>query len=152
VPRRLQFRYRSGLEHRLQFRYRTGLEHRFQLRYPSSLEHRFQLRYPSSLERRLQLRSNSVLDIDERARPAREVLHAARNGVVPALDWMGGAVDTHRMAKKPEPPKPIVWNVYKIASKAVWLGGVEAMDEDAAMQKGAAEFKVPPNRLLAIRR
>jgi hypothetical protein len=29
------------------------------------------------------------------------------------------------MAKKPEPQKPIVWNIYKIASKAVWLGEVE---------------------------
>jgi hypothetical protein len=29
--------------------------------------------------------------------------------------------DTAGMAKKPEPPKPIVWNVYKFASKAVWM-------------------------------
>jgi hypothetical protein len=29
------------------------------------------------------------------------------------------------MAKKPEPPsKPVIWNVYKIAKKAVWLGAV----------------------------
>jgi hypothetical protein len=27
--------------------------------------------------------------------------------------------DTSRLAKKPEPPKSIRWNVYKIASKAV---------------------------------
>jgi hypothetical protein len=39
------------------------------------------------------------------------------------------------MAKKPELPKPISWNVYKIASKAVWLGEVEAPDEAAAMEK-----------------
>jgi hypothetical protein len=26
------------------------------------------------------------------------------------------------MAKKPEPPKPTSWNVYKVAKKAVWLG------------------------------
>jgi hypothetical protein len=56
------------------------------------------------------------------------------------------------MAKKPEPPKLIRWNVYKIASKAVWLGEVEAPDEAAAMQRAAAEFKVPANRLMAIRR
>jgi hypothetical protein len=56
------------------------------------------------------------------------------------------------MAKKPEPPKPIIWNVYKIASKAVWLGAVEASDEATAMDKAAAEFKVPANRLMAIRR
>jgi hypothetical protein len=29
---------------------------------------------------------------------------------------------TAGIAKKPEPPKPITWNVCKIASKAVWLG------------------------------
>jgi hypothetical protein len=50
------------------------------------------------------------------------------------------------MAKKPtEPPKPIVWNVYKFASKAVWLGAVEAPDEATAIERGAAEFKVPAN-------
>jgi hypothetical protein len=57
------------------------------------------------------------------------------------------------MAKKPEPtPKPITWNVYKIASKAVWLGTIEAPDEAGATEKAAAEFKVPANRLMAIRR
>jgi hypothetical protein len=59
--------------------------------------------------------------------------------------------DTGVMAKKPEPPRPIRWNVYKIASKAVWLGAVEAPDEATAIKKGAAEFKVPANRLKAIR-
>jgi hypothetical protein len=33
------------------------------------------------------------------------------------------------MARKPEPPKPIRWNVYKIPAKAIWLGNVEAPDE-----------------------
>jgi hypothetical protein len=33
-----------------------------------------------------------------------------------------------------------------------WLGEVEAPDEAAAIEKGAAEFKVPPNRLMVIRR
>ena len=56
------------------------------------------------------------------------------------------------MAKKPEPPKPIVWKVYKIANKLVWLGGVEAPDEAGAVEKAAEEFKVPVNRLMAIRR
>jgi hypothetical protein len=56
------------------------------------------------------------------------------------------------MAKKPEPPAPIIWNVYKIASKGVWLGVIEAPDEAAAMERAAAEFKVPANRLMAIRR
>jgi hypothetical protein len=56
------------------------------------------------------------------------------------------------MAKKPEPPKPIIWNVYKFASKALGLGTVEAADEAAAIEKAAMEFKVPANRLMAIRR
>jgi hypothetical protein len=31
------------------------------------------------------------------------------------------------MANKPEPPKTISRNVYKIAKKAIWLGAVEAL-------------------------
>jgi hypothetical protein len=30
------------------------------------------------------------------------------------------------MAKKPEPPKPMSWDVYKIAKEAVWLDTIEA--------------------------
>jgi hypothetical protein len=56
------------------------------------------------------------------------------------------------MAKKQEQPKPVRWDVYKIASKAVRLGAVEVPDEATAMEKAAAEFKVPANRLMAIRR
>jgi hypothetical protein len=54
------------------------------------------------------------------------------------------------MAKRPEAPKLINWKVYKIPSKLVWLGDVEAPDETTAMEKAAAEFKVPPNRLMQI--
>jgi hypothetical protein len=60
--------------------------------------------------------------------------------------------DAAGMAKKPEPPTTIVWKVYKIASKAAWLGEVKAPDEATAMEKAAAEFKVPANRLIALRR
>jgi hypothetical protein len=57
------------------------------------------------------------------------------------------------MARKPtEPPLPISWNVYKLASRAVWLGTVESPDEAAAMEKAATEFKVPAKRLMALRR
>jgi hypothetical protein len=55
------------------------------------------------------------------------------------------------MAKKPEPPKPIIWSVYKIAAKAVWLGEVQSPDEATAMEKAAAEFKVPAKWLMALR-
>ena len=57
------------------------------------------------------------------------------------------------MAKKPEPPsQPIKWSIYRIAAKAVRLGTIEAPDVATAIEKGAAEFKVPANRLMAIRR
>jgi hypothetical protein len=32
------------------------------------------------------------------------------------------------------------------------LGTVEALDETAAIKKAAAEFKMPANRLMAVRR
>jgi hypothetical protein len=56
------------------------------------------------------------------------------------------------MAKTHEPLKPSIRNVYKIASKAVWLGAVEAPDEIAATEKAAVEFKVSANRLMALKR
>jgi hypothetical protein len=37
-------------------------------------------------------------------------------------------------------------------SKAVWLGKVVAPDEAAAMEKAAAEFRVPAKRLMVVRR
>jgi hypothetical protein len=54
------------------------------------------------------------------------------------------------MAKKPEAPKPIIWNVYKIAKEAVWLGTVEASDKQAAVEKAAQEFKTEVWRLYAV--
>jgi hypothetical protein len=56
------------------------------------------------------------------------------------------------MAKKPEPPKPTSWDVYKIAEKAVWLGTVEAPDKQSAIEKAAVEFKVDAWRLYAMGR
>ncbi len=57
------------------------------------------------------------------------------------------------MAKEPEPPsKPTKWSIYKIAANAVRLGTVEAPDATTAIEKGAVEYKVPANRLMAIRR
>jgi hypothetical protein len=44
------------------------------------------------------------------------------------------------------------WSVYKIAKRAVWLGIVEAPDGAAAIETAAAEFKVPANRLLVVKR
>jgi hypothetical protein len=56
------------------------------------------------------------------------------------------------MAKKPEPPKVTTWTICKLAAKAERLGTVEAADQATAMEKAAAEFKVPATRLMAIRR
>jgi hypothetical protein len=56
------------------------------------------------------------------------------------------------MAKKPEPSAPVRWNIYKAAAKAVWLGTVEAADEAAAIEKAAAEYKVPATKLIAVQR
>jgi transketolase len=33
------------------------------------------------------------------------------------------------MPRKPEPPKPTSWNIYKVAAKAILLGTVEAPDK-----------------------
>jgi hypothetical protein len=41
-------------------------------------------------------------------------------------------------------PKPIRWGIYKVSSKAVWLGNIEAPDETAAIEESAAEFKGRP--------
>lgn len=55
------------------------------------------------------------------------------------------------MAKKPEPAKPIAWDIYKAASKLRPLGAVEAADESEAIQKAAEEFKQPATKLIALR-
>jgi hypothetical protein len=39
------------------------------------------------------------------------------------------------MAKKPEPPKPVRWGIYKLAAKQTWVGEVEAPDEAAKLLK-----------------
>jgi hypothetical protein len=54
------------------------------------------------------------------------------------------------MPKRPEPPKPTSWNVYKIAKKAIWLGTVEAPDKQVAVEKAAQEFKTEVWRLYAV--
>jgi hypothetical protein len=56
------------------------------------------------------------------------------------------------MTNKSEPSKRIIWNVYKITGKDIFLGAIEAPDEATAIERGAAEFKVAANGLMAIRR
>jgi hypothetical protein len=43
------------------------------------------------------------------------------------------------MTKKPEPPEPIRWTIYKLAAKRLWLGTVEAADGREAIEKAAAD-------------
>jgi hypothetical protein len=46
------------------------------------------------------------------------------------------------MAKKPESPKPIRWNVYKLAAKQTLVGEFEATDDREAIdEKAATEFR-----------
>ena len=45
-----------------------------------------------------------------------------------------------------------MWAIYKIAKKQVWVGEVEAADEREAVEKAAAEFRVPATKLMAVRR
>jgi hypothetical protein len=56
------------------------------------------------------------------------------------------------MPSKPEPPPLTSWEVFKIASKAVWLATVEAADEHDAIKMVAKERNIPANRLIATRR
>jgi hypothetical protein len=55
------------------------------------------------------------------------------------------------MAKKPEPPKLVTWDVYRAARKPKIVGSVQAADLDEAVQKAAQEFKVDAWRLIAMR-
>jgi hypothetical protein len=56
------------------------------------------------------------------------------------------------MARKPKQPTPTSWSIYKVAKKVVWLGTVEAPDKQAAIEKGAQEFKTDAWRLCAVAR
>jgi hypothetical protein len=46
----------------------------------------------------------------------------------------------------------MTWSIYKIAAKQTWVSEVEAVDEAAAIEKAAAQYKVPATRLMATRR
>jgi hypothetical protein len=45
--------------------------------------------------------------------------------------------------------KTTTWTIYKIAAKLTLLGTVQATNEKEAIEKGAAEFKIPASRLVA---
>jgi hypothetical protein len=59
------------------------------------------------------------------------------------------------MPKQPSPPQPrsvSSWDIYLAASKAKWIGSIEAEDADAAIKAAAIEFKTDPWRLIAVSR
>jgi hypothetical protein len=72
-----------------------------------------------------------------------------------------GATDagTHRysvgMAKKPEPTKPTLWDIYlavgvgKAGFVGLPLGTIEADYESEAIAKGAEQFNKPATKLIA---
>ena len=60
--------------------------------------------------------------------------------------------NTSNMPRKPEPPKPTSWTIYKVAQKVIWLGTVEAPDKKAAIEAAAKEFKTDARRLYAVPR
>ena len=68
------------------------------------------------------------------------------------LNVHGRLANTAGMPRKPEPPKPTSWNIYKVAAKAILLGTVEAPDKKAAIEAGAKEFKTDAWRLYAVPR
>jgi hypothetical protein len=51
------------------------------------------------------------------------------------------------MGKKPEPPNPTSWDIYRVANKGKLLGTIEAADTDAAIEAAAKEFKIDAWRL-----
>ena len=56
------------------------------------------------------------------------------------------------MAKKPELPTPVRWDVYRAAAKLRPLGTVEATSEAEAIEKAAKEFKVIASKVIAVQR
>jgi len=46
---------------------------------------------------------------------------------------------------------PLLWDIYKAASKAKLIGTVEAADADEAIEKAAKEYKVIASKLIAVR-
>jgi hypothetical protein len=55
------------------------------------------------------------------------------------------------MIRMPQLPQP-TWAIYRAASKTVWFGDVDAVDEADAIAKAAEQFKVPATKLIAIKR
>jgi hypothetical protein len=80
------------------------------------------------------------------------VNHPCRRQLQRRIEYTCLAADTAGMAKKTEPPPLSSFDVFKIASKAVWLATIEAIDERDAIERVAKERNVPAARLIATQR
>jgi hypothetical protein len=96
-------------------------------------------RRPDALARRRARSTSSSLSLDRSVRRRGGSQQLKR--VPTAVERNRPAFQTAGMAKKPEPPKPISWSIYKIAAKRTWVGEVEATDERKAIEKAATEFR-----------
>jgi len=56
------------------------------------------------------------------------------------------------MPRKRDPPTLSTWDIFKIAKPSTWLGTVDAPDKQAAIEKGANQFKTEAWRLYAVAR
>jgi hypothetical protein len=58
------------------------------------------------------------------------------------------------MPKRPSPDQStsLSWDIYRAASKAKWIGSIEAADADAAIEAAAKEFATDAGKLIAVRR
>jgi len=68
----------------------------------------------------------------------------------------GRLADTDGMAERPSgdnPKPPASWGIMcRVAAKAKWIGTVKAINEGAAIEAAAKEFKMEAWRLIAVRR
>ena len=56
------------------------------------------------------------------------------------------------MAFKPKPPPLSTFDVFRLASKAVWLATIEATNELDAIKKVSKKHRIRAYRLIATRR
>ncbi|SRR5260370_14427834 len=64
----------------------------------------------------------------------------------------GREVERDELTRKPQPSQPTSWDIYRAAAKAKLIGTVEAVDERAAIEKAAKEFKTDASKLIAVQR
>jgi hypothetical protein len=56
------------------------------------------------------------------------------------------------MPPKLRPSHHIWWDIVRASARIEFLGSIEATDERDAIEKAALQFKMDPNKLLAVKR